>query len=89
MGAGGCYVRAPPVPPYPITNITAKWTPLAEDRFDLMVHWNRPEPSVGMLVGYQIWVGRRPLQAMEQQENALVDRITFDSTRMILVCPNN
>ena len=74
-------MRAPPVPPYPITNITAKWTPLAEDKFDLTVHWNRPEPSVGMVVGYQIWVGRRSLQAMEQHENAVEDRVIS-----ILVC---
>ena len=64
-----CYVQAPPVPPFPLTNITAEWLSLPdEDGYVLVVHWDSPNP-VGVLVGYELWIGRQSLPPMAQPES--------------------
>ena len=65
-----CELQAPPVPPFPLTNITAEWVSLPDEDagYILAVHWGSPDP-VGVLVGYQLWIGRQSLPPMAQPES--------------------
>ena len=65
---GICYAPAPPVPPFPIINVTTEWVPQPGGKHVLMIQWEPPDP-VGVLAEYEVWIGRRPLLPKEEGDN--------------------